>query len=42
MAVVKSFKQSLACFVLEDKYKGLKEIDAGQSCVATARRYGAT
>ena len=41
MAAVQTPKQRLTTVTLVDKYKTLKEIDGGQSCVATAKRYGA-
>ena len=40
MAAVQASKQRLAIVSLVDKYKALKEIDRGQSCVATAKKYG--
>ena len=33
-------KQRLSCLTIVKKYKALKEIDAGQSCIATAKKYG--
>ena len=35
----KSSKQRLACFIIVNKYKALKEIDAGQNCLTTAKKY---
>ena len=40
MAAVQSSKRRLACLTIVNKYKALKEIDAGQSCIATAKKYG--
>jgi len=40
MAAVQSSKRKLACLTIVNKYKALKEIDAGQSCIATAKKYG--
>ena len=40
MAPVQSSKRRLACLIIVNKYKTLKEIDAGQSCIATAKKYG--
>ena len=33
-------KRRLATLTLVHKYKALKEIDGGQSCTATAKKYG--
>ena len=38
MAAVQASKRRLATVTLVDKYKALKEIDEGQSCVATAKK----
>ena len=40
MAAVQASKRRLTTVTLVGKYKALKEIDGGQSCVATAKRYG--
>ena len=40
MASVQAAKRKLATVSLVNKYKALKEIDSGQTCVATARKYG--
>ena len=40
MAAVQAPKRRLATVTLVDKYKALKEIDGGQSCVATAKKHG--
>ena len=40
MAAVQSSKRRLTCLTLVNKYNALKEIDAGQSCIATAKKYG--
>ena len=40
MAPVQSSKRRLAFLIIVNKYKTLKEIDAGQSCIATAKKYG--
>ena len=39
MAAVQSSKRRLACLTIVNKYKAFKEIDAGQSCIATAKKY---
>ena len=41
MAAVQSSKRKLTCLTIVNKYKALKEIDTGQSCIATAKKYGA-
>ena len=40
MATVQASKRRLATVTLVDKYKALKEIIEGQSCIATAKKYG--
>ena len=40
MAAVQSSKQRLTCITLVNKYKALKEIDVGQTCISTAKKYG--
>ena len=41
MASVRSLKKRrLSCTSLIDKYKALKEIEEGQSCITTSRKYG--
>ena len=40
MATVQSSKRRLTCVTLVNKYKVLKEIDAGQTCISTAKKYG--
>ena len=40
MAAVQSSKRRLACLSIVNIYKALKEIAAGQSCIATAKEYG--
>ena len=40
MASVRSLKRRLSSTSLIDKYKALKEIEEGQSCIATSRKYG--
>ena len=40
MAAVQSAKRRLACLNIVNKYKPLKEIDAGRSCIARAKKYG--
>ena len=41
MTAVQFSKRRLACLTILNKYKALKEIDAGQSCrAATAKKYG--
>ena len=40
MASVRSLKRHLSSTSLIDKYKALKEIEEGQSCIATSRKYG--
>ena len=40
MASVRSLKRRLSSASLIDKYKALKEIEEGQSCIATSRKYG--
>ena len=40
MASVRSLKRGLSSTSLIDKYKALKEIEEGQSCIATSRKYG--
>ena len=40
MTAVQASKRKLATVTLVDKYKALKEIDRGQSCAATAKKYG--
>ena len=40
MAAVQSWKRRLTCVTLVNKYKALKEIDAGQTCLSTAKKYG--
>ena len=40
MASVQSLKRRLSSTSLIDKYKALKEIKEGQSCIATSRKYG--
>ena len=40
MAAVQSSKRRLTCVTLVNKYQGLKEIDAGQTCIPTAKKYG--
>ena len=40
MATVQASKRRLATVTLVDKYKALKEITEGQSCIATAKKYG--
>ena len=40
MASVRSLKRRLSSTSLIDKYKALKEIGGGQSCIATSRKYG--
>ena len=40
MAAVQSLKRRLACLAIVNKYKALKEIDAGQSCIASATKHG--
>ena len=40
MAAVQTFKRRLAAVILVNKYKALKEIDEGQNCIATAKKYG--
>ena len=40
MASVRSVKRRLSSSSLNDKYKALKEIVEGQSCIATSRKYG--
>ena len=40
MAAVQSSKRRLAYLTLVNKDGTLKEIDAGQSCIATAKKYG--
>ena len=42
MAAVQTFKQRLAIVTLVNKYKALKEIDGGKSCIATAKKHGVT
>ena len=40
MASVRSLRRRLSSTSLIDKYKALKEIEEGQSCIATSRKYG--
>ena len=40
MASVRSLKRRLSSTSLIDKYKALKEIEEGQSCIASSRKYG--
>ena len=40
MASAQSLKRRLNSTSLIDKYKALKEIEEGQSCIATSRKYG--
>ena len=40
MAALQASKRRLAAVALVSKYKALKEIDEGQSCIATAKKYG--
>ena len=40
MAAVQSSKRRLTCVTLVNKYKPLKEIDAGQTCISTTKKYG--
>ena len=40
MASVRSLKRRLSSTSLIDKYKALKEIEEGQNCIATSRKYG--
>ena len=40
MTAVQASKRRLATVTLVNKYKALKEIDGGQNCVATAKKYG--
>ena len=40
MTAVQIFKLRFATVTLVNKYKVLKEIDGGQSCIATAKKYG--
>ena len=40
MAAVQSSKRRLACLTIVNKYMALKEVDAGQSCIATSKKYG--
>ena len=40
MASVRSLKRRLSSTSLIDKYKALEEIEEGQSCIATSRKYG--
>ena len=40
MASVRSLKRRLSSASFIDKYKALKEIEEGQSCIATSRKYG--
>eukprot|EP00795_Rhopilema_esculentum_P016356 gene16356-7750_t len=40
MAAVQSSKRRFACLSIVNKFKALKDIDAGQSCIATAKKFG--
>ena len=40
MATVQSLKRRLACVTIVNKYQALKDKDAGQSCIAIAKKYG--
>ena len=40
MASVRSLIRRLSSTSLIDKYKALKEIEEGQSCIATSRKHG--
>ena len=40
MASVGAYKRRLSTTSLVDKYKALKEIEGGQSCISTSRKYG--
>ena len=40
VAAVQKSIQRLAAVILVNKYKVLKEIDGGQSCIATVKKYG--
>ena len=40
MVAVQSSKRRLASLTIVNKYKALREIDAGQSCIAIAKKYG--
>ena len=40
IAPVQTSKRSLATITLNNKYKALKEVNGGQSCMATAKKYG--
>ena len=42
MASVRSLKRRLSSTSLIDKYKALKEIEEGQSCIPASRKYGVT
>ena len=39
MEVVQTLRRMLATITLVNKYKIFKEIDGGQSCIATAKKY---
>ena len=40
MAAVQKSKQSLATVTIVNKYKILKDLDGGQSCIPVAKKYG--
>ena len=40
MAAVQTFKRRLATVTLVNKYQALKEINRGQRCIATPKKYG--
>ena len=40
MTVVKTSKRRLTTVTPINKYKALEETDSGQSCIATAKKYG--